>query len=463
MKKVKNKNIVVIGAARSGVAVAKLLHKKGADVFVSDHGAISDHFKSQLKKSNIPFEENGHTERAEKGDFAVISPGVATQKPLPQTYLKAGKKVYSEIEAASWFNKGPIVAVTGSNGKTTVTKWLDHIWMTAEKDHNTAGNVGEAFSSKVEESGESKDTILEVSSFQLDHIETFHPHTSLLLNITPDHLDRYDNSMQKYAESKFRITENQTKDDWLIYNYDDPIITEGIKRVKKKAPLRPRLRGAGLKPKLLAFSTEKELAEGAFIQNEHIIIKLNNREEKLMPVDAVNLKGTHNLRNGLAAALAARASEIKNEAIRESLHTFEGVEHRLEKVRMVNGVEYVNDSKATNINAVWYALDSFNVPVVLILGGQDKGNDYRELTDQIRKKVHTIIAIGDAAPLIEEQLKTIVPNFERAVTMDEAVQIGKKYAKRGEAVLLSPACASFDMFENYEERGEVFKKAVSKL
>lgn len=238
MKNIKNKNITVIGAARSGVAVAKLLKAKGADVFVSDHGAIAEHFKSQLTRNNIPFEENGHTKKAENRDFAVISPGVATQKPLPKTYLKAGKKVLSEIEVASWFNKGPITAVTGSNGKTTVTKWLDHIWQTAGKDHITAGNVGEAFSAQVEKSKKGKDSILEVSSFQLDHIETFHPHISLLLNITPDHLDRYENKLTKYVNSKFRIIENQTEEDWFIYHYDDPIVKERVEALKKKAPLR---------------------------------------------------------------------------------------------------------------------------------------------------------------------------------------------------------------------------------
>lgn len=454
MKKVTNKHIVIVGAARSGLAVASLLKRKGADVFVTDHGPIADTVKNKLNNRDIPFEENGHTDKARGADFLALSPGVPTEAPLVQEYLDAGKEVFSEIEIASWFNKSPIVAVTGSNGKTTVTNWLDHTWKKAGRDHITAGNIGYAFSDKVEQTDQKTDALLEVSSFQLDHIETFKPHVSVLLNITADHLDRYQDDFAKYAASKFRITENQQSNDWFIYNYDDPTITPHVESLKKAEG-----------PRLLAFSNQQELNDvnGAFVRNQNIILKINQEEEVLMPISDVQLSGRHNLNNGLATALAARASEIKNDAIRESLRSFEGVEHRLEEVRKVGGVRYINDSKATNINAVWYALDSFNVPLTLILGGRDKGNDYSELVDQIRSKVHTIIALGEARPLIEEQLKKVVPNFETAQTMNQAVRQAKKVAKRGEVVLLSPACSSFDMYDNYEHRGNEFKKAVNRL
>jgi UDP-N-acetylmuramoylalanine--D-glutamate ligase len=455
MREVANKHIVVVGAARSGLAVASLLKRKGAEVFVTDHGAIDDSVKEKLYTLDIDFEENGHTSKAEEAAFLAISPGVPTEAPLVQKYLNSGKEVFSEIEIASWFNKSPIVAVTGSNGKTTVTNWLDHTWEKAGHKHITAGNIGYAFSDKVDQTSENSEALLEVSSFQLDHIDSFHPDISVLLNITADHLDRYDHDFSSYAKSKFRIIENQTGDDSIIYNYDDPTIAGHIDSLKKKEDF----------PRLLPFSTSRDLSEtgGAFVRNQNIVLTINNQEEVLMPTRDVNLSGKHNLSNGLATALAARASEIKSDVIRESLRTFEGVEHRLELVRAVNGVKYINDSKATNINAVWYALDSFDVPLTLILGGRDKGNDYAELIEQIRKKVHTIIAIGEARPMIEEQLKSVVPNFKTAKDMNNAVRSAKEVAKRGEVVLLSPACSSFDMYNNYEHRGNEFKKAVNRL
>lgn len=453
MRDLSNKHIVVVGAARSGVAAAVLLHGKGAEVFVTDSNAVSPDSRRRLDEAGIAWEENGHTERARGADLLVLSPGVPTGAPLVQEYLQRGVEVCSEMEVAGWYNRSPIVAVTGSNGKTTVTNWLSHTWKAAGRDPVVAGNIGYAFSDRVAETDEERHAILEVSSFQLDHIHSFRPHISLLLNITPDHLDRYDNDFKAYAASKYRITENQGAGDWFVYSWDDPAVRSHAERLQEK--------GDG--PRTLAFSNTQEVPEGAFIRRDQIIMKINDEEEVLMPTDEVGLSGRHNMNNGLATALAARAAEIKNEVIRESLRSFEGVEHRLEQVRTVDGVRYVNDSKATNINAVWYALDSFRVPVVLILGGRDKGNDYRELVDQIREKVHTVIAIGEARAMIEEQIGTIVPRFETAGSMHEAVRTGKKYAKRGEVVLLSPACASFDMFANYEDRGNEFKKAVNGL
>lgn len=451
MIEVQGKHIVVIGAARSGVSAAVLLQKKGANVFVSDFGVIEEDFKVKLQLNSIPFEENGHSNKAKLADFVVVSPGIPTNSTIIQHYLQNNISIYSEIEIASWFANQKIFAITGSNGKTTVTSWLGYIWEKAGLDFSLAGNIGYAFSEKVFKTNGPH--ILEVSSFQLDHIHSFKADVSLLLNITADHLDRYEGSMDKYAASKFRITENQTPDNHFIYNYDDPLIkahVESLQSMKNK-------------PQIWGFSSKYEINEGAFIRNNHIIFRFNNIEESVMPVYDLSLPGNHNLQNGMAAALAARAGEIKNETIRESLKTFTGVEHRLELVRIVNGVKYVNDSKATNVNAVWFALDSFNVPITLILGGRDKGNDYSELNFLIRDKVHTLIAIGEAKQNIKKALGQKVPNFYTSEDMHEAIQLAKKGAKRGEIVLLSPACSSFDMFDDYEHRGKIFKEEVAKL
>jgi len=454
MIELKNKHIVVIGAARSGLAVATLLKKKGANVFVSDISEISEEVKKQLQALQIPFEEGGHTEQAKMAEMAVISPGVPSTTPLVRYYTDNGKKVVSELEAASWFNNhSPLIGVTGSNGKTTVTSWLSHTWSKAGKPSLAAGNIGSAFSAHVHETKPDTTVILEVSSFQLDHIETFRPDIGMILNITPDHLDRYNNDFELYKQSKFRMTQNQTPDDIFIYNFEDPSLAGPVNELQKREH----------SPQVLAFSDSREVEEGVFVRDQQIVFKLNKDEEPLMHIDEIGLPGRHNLNNGLAMALAARASEIKSETIRESLKTFEGVKHRLELVRNHKGVRYINDSKATNINAVWYALDSFNMPIVLILGGRDKGNDYTELENQIRSKVHTVIAIGEARPAIKEQIGSIVPNYLEAESMKEAVRLSYKQAKRGEIVLLSPACASFDMFDNYEHRGETFKQFVLDL
>ncbi|MEX0993971.1 MAG: UDP-N-acetylmuramoyl-L-alanine--D-glutamate ligase, partial [Balneolaceae bacterium] len=434
MNELTNKSVVVIGAARSGLAVASLLKQQGANVFVSDHAKISDAVKLQLANNQIPYEENGHTKKARSADMAVLSPGVPDTIPLVRDYLGNGKKVVSELEVASWFNKSKMIAVTGSNGKTTVASWLNHTWEKAQKPCLAAGNIGSAFSGEVSRTGPDTTVILEVSSFQLDHIERFRPDIGIILNITPDHLDRYDNDFELYKQSKFRITENQTAEDIFIYNFEDPALVGRADELKKKKT----------GPQLLAFSDSREVEEGAFIRDQQIVFKINNKEEPFMHIDEIGLPGRHNLNNGLATALAARASEIKNDAIRESLKTFEGVEHRLEQVRIFKGVRYINDSKATNINAVWYALDSFNMPIVLILGGRDKGNDYTELEGQLREKVHTVIAIGEAQSAIKKQIGKIVPHYLEADTMKDAVRLACKQAKRGEIVLLSPACSSFD-------------------
>lgn len=450
---VENKHIVVAGAARSGIAAARLLKKNGAIPFVTDAGAIKPGFSEKLRAESIEFEQNQHSKKAMSGDFLVLSPGVPTSSKIAQHYLDAGKNVFSEIEVAGWFNRSPIVAVTGSNGKTTVANWLAHTWKVANKKHLLAGNIGTAFSDHIDKTSEDVDALLEVSSFQLDHIDCFHPFVSIILNITEDHLDRYQNDFNLYAKSKLKITKNQGSSNWFIYNGDDPILSSFADIVAQGEN----------SPQLLAFSSDREISNGAFVRDGKLILKINNKEEQLMQIGEIGLSGKHNLQNGMATALAARASEIKNEFIRESLRTFEGVEHRLEEVRALKGVRYVNDSKATNINAVWYALDSYNVPIVLILGGRDKGNDWTVLEHQVREKVHTIVAIGEAKNRIKEQLGGVVPHFLEAESMKRAVKLAREKAKRGEVVLLSPACSSFDMFENYEHRGNEFKQAVLDL
>jgi len=453
MSNIETPYIVVIGAARSGIAVASLLKRQGNRVFVTDSGAIAPHIKQRLVEEQIPFEENGHTEVAEAGKYAVVSPGVPTSAPIVQEYINSGRSVYSEIEMAFKHVNGRIVAVTGTNGKTTVTSWLDHVWSLTDQHYVTAGNIGNAYSEVVEQTNANSYSLLEVSSFQLDHIDTFRPDISILLNITPDHLDRYNNNFDEYAAAKFRIFENQDGGNWLVYNYDDPVIREKIKQLEKQKD----------SPRLLPFSIREELPEGAFLEDQELVIIINNKKESYMRASQISLSGKHNLQNGMATALAARAAEIKSEVIRESLKRFEGVEHRLEFVRKLDGVEYINDSKATNINSVWYALDSLDAPAVLIMGGRDKGNDYTELHRLLYEKVHTVIAMGESKEKIKEQVGKVVPNMELAETLEQAVKQAQNAANCGDVVLLSTACASFDMFENFEHRGHEFKKAVQAL
>ncbi|TVQ01733.1 MAG: UDP-N-acetylmuramoyl-L-alanine--D-glutamate ligase [Balneolaceae bacterium] len=450
MRQVNSRHIVIAGAARSGVAAARLLKRRGAIPFVTDAGTIPDAIQELLKNEGIGFEQNMHSDASLGGDFLVLSPGIPDSSPIVRGYTDQGKEVFSEVEVASWFCRSPILAVTGTNGKTSVASWMAHTWKIAGKDHILAGNIGLAFSDFVDDTSPQKDVLLEISSFQLDHIDSFRPYASIILNISPDHLDRYQNDVNLYAASKLNITKNQSATDRFIYNFEDPILSGHAKK----------LAGKENAPQLLAFSGSGEVACGAFVRNGNLILKTNDNEEQLMQISEIGLKGLHNLQNGMATALAARASEIKNEFIRESLKSFEGVAHRLEFVRKYEGVSFVNDSKATNVNSVWYALNSFNMPVVLILGGRDKGNDYSYLEKQIREKVHTIVAIGEARQAIRQQLESVVPHLIEADSMKDAVKKARKAAKRGETVLLSPACSSFDMFDNFEHRGNEFKQAV---
>ena len=463
---VAGRRVTVVGGARSGLAAARLLARHGAEVFLTDAGPGSDAARAELAEAGAAFEFGGHTARALDADLLILSPGVPTASPLVQSALRQGVPVRSEIELASAVCPGPIVAVTGSNGKTTTVTLLDHVFATAGRAHVTAGNIGAPFSDYVDAMDAETVALLEISSFQLDHVDRFRPRVAVLLNVTPDHLDRYDHDFAAYAEAKFRLFENMGPGDWLVYNADDPVVADAVAR---RAPAQ------GLVP--LAVSTEGPVERGAFVEDGRVVLLLPdsspdspvNRHD-LMPTSDLALRGTHNLYNSLAAAIVARAMEIRSDVVRESLTSFEGVPHRLERVRTVRGVHYVNDSKATNVNAVWYALESFpegERRVVLIAGGRDKGNDYGPLRDLVRDRVKGIVAIGEGADAVERELADALgddaPELAHASTMEQAIQYASVLAEAGDTVLLSPACASFDMFDSYEHRGDTFKRLVDAL
>lgn len=467
---VKDRNVTVVGGARSGLAAARLLAGAGAEVFLTEHGEATSGLEEALDEADVQYEFGGHTRRALEADFFVVSPGVPSSAPVVRQARRGGLGVYSEIEAASWFCEAPVVAITGTNGKTTTTSLAGHLFRQHFQDRDgeviVAGNIGYPFSDYVQEAGPQDVVVVEVSSFQLDHIDTFRPRVAALLNITPDHLDRYDNNFNDYAQSKFRIFENQREDDTLVYNHDDDLVRGFVEKVARRRGL-----------KALAFSTRTELEEGVFLDDEgRIIFRIHGQEEPLMLADerAPSLRGQHNLQNTLAAAISARIMEVRSEVLRESLTTFEGVPHRLELVRTTpaagapssnggTGVRWVNDSKATNVNAVWYALESFDGPVVLIAGGRDKGNDYSALKPLIREKTRAVVALGESADTVMRELGEIAPQSEKVASMEEATRTAQRLAQSGDVVLLSPACSSFDMYENYEERGDTFRRLVLNL
>lgn len=463
--------VTVVGGARSGIAVAKLLARKGAEVFLTDHAPAEAGVAEALARAGVESEFGGHTARALDCDWLALSPGVPSTTNLVQSALRQKRPVYSEVEVASWFCRGPIVAVTGSNGKTTTTSLIAHLFRTAGRPYVVAGNIGYAFSDYVDEVDEQTAVVLEVSSFQLDHVATFRPRVAVLLNITPDHLDRYDHSLERYAAAKLRLFENLQPGDWPVYNWDDAYVREHVQR---------RAAERGLTP--VAFSVDEAPEPGAFARDGRIVLALPEsgaapappaadpashpsviRDEDLMSTSDLALPGRHNLYNSLAAAIVARAMEIRSDVVRESLTSFEGVPHRLEHVRTVGGVAFVNDSKATNVNAVWYALESFAGNVVLIAGGRDKGNDYDPLKRLVSEKVKGIVTIGEGADAIERELGPYTARVARADSMEEAIQYARLVAEPGDTVLLSPACSSFDMFENYEDRGDTFKRLVRAL
>jgi UDP-N-acetylmuramoylalanine--D-glutamate ligase len=441
--------LVVLGAGESGVGTALLGKQKGYDVFVSDKGRIAEKYKQVLIHNNIYFEEEQHTEaKILVADVVMKSPGIPDKAPMVKALKEMGISVISEIEFASKFTKSIIVGITGSNGKTTTTMLVNHILKKANLNVGMGGNIGDSFAQQVAENNFDIQ-VLELSSFQLDGIENFAPHIAILTNITPDHLDRYEYKFENYINSKFRITENQTENDFLIYDADDQVITNWLKNNKVKATLLP-------------FSLEKELAQGAYIKDNKILIKYKT-EEIIMKTKTLALKGKHNTKNAMAAAMAASLLKVRKDLIRESLEDFEGAAHRLEPVLKINDVQYINDSKATNVNATYYALDSMQTPTVWIVGGVDKGNDYLDLMPLVREKVKAIVCLGLDNQKIVQTFYNVVDLIVETAGAEEAVKVAYKIAEKGDTVLLSPACASFDLFENYEDRGNKFKEAVREL
>ena len=456
-KDVRTKQVTVVGGARSGRAVAQLLAGAGADVFLTEQGPPTEGLEEALDAAGVDYEFEGHTSRAIDADMFVLSPGVPTQSNIAQQALRSGIPIYSEIEAASWFCEAPIVAITGTNGKTTTTSLTGHVFRNAladapDRETLVAGNIGFPFSDYVADVKPEDVVVLEVSSFQLDHVDTFHPRVSVLLNITPDHLDRYDNDFHAYARAKFRILQNQGAGDVVVYNRDDELVRDHVEQVAEERGVRA-----------LGFTLSDESGPGAYLRDDRILLRIDDEDESLMQRDELALRGRHNLYNSLAAAVSARVMEVESDVIRESLSGFEGVPHRLEEVRTVDDVLYVNDSKATNVNAVWYALESFDRPVVLIAGGRDKGNDYTDLKPLVREKVRAVVALGESAGKVARELGGEASDCSEAQTMEEALGQAQRFAQPGDAVLLSPACSSFDMYESFEERGNLFRRLVKTL
>ncbi len=449
MMEVKGKKISVIGAARSGVGAAKLVKRLGGIPFVSDFGPKEKIYDAvnQLEMENINFEFGGHSDRVYESALMIVSPGVPNDSQVLQNARARGIQMISEVEFAYHYCKGKIIAITGTNGKTTTTSLCGHVFNTCGYKTHIAGNIGLAFSEIVLDVKEDEFVSLEVSSFQLDLIEKFKPAAALILNITPDHLNRYENSLDKYAESKQRIYENQDDKDFLILNKDSKPVMKYL---------------SGSKSKSVYFSLNEEQRDGCFYFDGDVIFRLNAKENFRCSRSDIKIRGEHNLANAMSVICAAKVFNLDNAGIIKGLQTFESVEHRLELVREIDGVKYVNDSKATNVDSVWYALKSFDEPILLILGGQDKGNDYEQIKELVLQKVKKIYAIGSSAEKVFNFFHNDV-KVEIEKSLEDAVKSSGKEVLKGDVVLLSPACASFDMFNNYEHRGKVFKESVNKL
>jgi UDP-N-acetylmuramoylalanine--D-glutamate ligase len=443
------KKIVILGAGESGAGSAMLARKHGFDVFVSDNGQVKQEYREILDIHKIEWEEGKHTgEIILSADEVIKSPGIPENAPMIIRLREKGIPVISEIEFAGRYAKGIKICVTGSNGKTTVTNLIYHILKKAGKNVAMTGNVGNSFALAVAE-GSYDYYVIELSSFQLDGMYEFRADIAILMNISPDHLDRYGYKLQNYVDSKFRIIQNQKPSDFLIFWEGDPIIkSELLKR----------------KPEMILLPFSDEIKEGmtAYIENSELIIDYPNKTN-LMTIHELALKGRHNTYNSMAAAIAGKVLNIRKEVIRESLADFQGVEHRLEPVITVCGIDFINDSKATNVNSTWYALECMEDEIVWIVGGVDKGNDYAELFPLVKKKVRAIVCLGKDNRKIVEAFKDKVPTIVETTSMEEAVRSSYYLAKKGETVLLSPACASFDLFKNYEDRGRQFKEAVRNL
>lgn len=455
LQEVRGARVSVIGGARSGVAVAQLLLSKGATVFVSDNGAPESLKKflpelESVKSNGGAYEVGLHSERVFDADLIVVSPGVPTDSAVIRQAERREIRVISEVELGSWFCPAPIVAITGTNGKTTTTSLTGRLFHDAKRNHVVAGNIGNAFSGVVGDLNPDSVAVLEVSSFQLDHIEAFRPKVSVLLNITPDHLDRYGGIFARYIGSKCRIFENQTPDDILIYNFDDEETRENVRRL------------ASLHVRTIPFAFNRQFDEGAFVDEGTLKTVIHGISSEIIDTSQISIPGIHNVYNSMAASLAAQVMNVPIPSIRATLKNFKGVEHRLEFVRELRGVTYINDSKATNVASVAYALRAFDKPIVLLLGGRDKGNDYSQVSDLVANGVRAIVAIGESADTVVREFVSVT-NVVKAASMAEAVELAASLAKDGDIVLLSPACASFDWFENYEHRGKTFKQEVNAL
>jgi UDP-N-acetylmuramoylalanine--D-glutamate ligase len=440
---------VVLGAGESGVGTAYLAQQQGYDVFVSDSGVIDDKYKEQLTAWDIRFEEQQHTEEEILKAVEVMkSPGIPDKAPIVKKLIEKQLPIISEIEFAGRYTQAKTICITGSNGKTTTTSLTYHILKKAGLNVGLAGNIGKSFAYQV--ATEHFDYyVLELSSFMLDNMYQFKAHIAVLLNITPDHLDRYDYKLENYAASKFKVAQNQTEADYFIYCADDPETAKGMQSREFKAQMLP-------------FSIEKKVEPGAWLNGEEVIIH-TSIDKFSMSLTELALQGKHNIYNSMASGIVAKVLELRNETIRESMGDFQNIEHRLEFVGKISGIGFINDSKATNVNSTWYALESMSGDVVLILGGVDKGNDYAMLKELVKQKVKAIVCLGKDNKRIHDAFEDDVDVIVNTQSASEAVQVSYHLAKKGDTVLLSPACASFDLFKNYEDRGAQFKQAVREL
>jgi len=442
--------IVVLGGSESGVGAALLAKKKGISVFVSDKNKIQQKYIDVLKHSEIDFEDNGHTEDLIlTADEIIKSPGIPDNVSLIKSAKTNNIPVISEIEFAARHTSAKLICITGSNGKTTTTLLLYHILKTSGINVGIAGNIGSSFAKQVAENDYDV-FVLEISSFQLDGMFNVRANIAILLNITPDHLDRYDNNFDKYIESKFRIIQNQTSGDALIYCFDDPVITQKLKHLEVKAQKFP------------CSQNRMDIKQGTMIINDEIII-LDNKTQVHMTLEQLALQGKHNVYNSMAAGVAARLMDIRKETLKQCMSDFHNVAHRLEYVSSVHGITFINDSKATNVNSTWYALEYYDKPIIWITGGTDKGNDYTMLTQLVKSKVKAIVCMGINNKPFHDAFGDIVEIIEDTQSAYHAVNVAYELAKKGDVVLLSPSCSSFDLFENYEDRGNQFKTAVKEL
>jgi UDP-N-acetylmuramoylalanine--D-glutamate ligase len=443
------KRLVILGAGESGVGTAVLGLKQGYDVFVSDGGKIKPVYKSQMETAKIKFEEGKHTEdKILNADLVMKSPGIPEKAEMVKKIRKQGIKIVSEMEFASWYTNAQIIGITGANGKTTTTALTYQILKDGGMNVGLGGNIGKSFALQVANNNYDY-YVLEISSFQLDDIETFRPDVAVLTNITPDHLDRYNYELQNYVASKFNITKYQTPEDYFIYCADDEITLKNLEQYASKAQAIP-------------FGYDREYAEGGFVQNDNIIIS-HKQNQFTMSIQELGLSGRHNVYNSLAAGIVANIYGLRKEQIKESLADFRSLEHRMESVTKIRGIEFVNDSKATNVNSTWYALESMNKPIIWIAGGIDKGNDYSVLEPLVKKKVRGMICLGSDNTKLHGAFGKMVDILVNVNNMADAVKMAYHLSNTGDVVLLSPACASFDLFENYEDRGKKFKEAVVQL